>query len=321
MYPRLSPAQAGNLGHAATDASASASTLARAVSPQSSSTGRKRDCEAAGLPTLTGRWQMSQIPRGFPVENPPDSPPANVWPIIVAPENLASEEPASPTSRAPTSPFSSPARPLLPGADTSPSFRSPVRTTADIGIFTAGPDLMELDPAARDLLLTKLNRPDLAALAAQLNSQVGASHWTFTGSVALQIHSMVRTGTPGCLSVDAGVELDPLSHALFSNNFRNETADNALQAVHGENSGKHDRYSFDQQLNVDILKVKRQDQKRPGRRQIISGIPVLTLDSLRLCKESDLEDSRPAIKNKARQDLAQIVHLLQIPLPAQDQGI
>ena len=138
------------------------------------------------------------------------------------------------------------------------------------------------------MLTTKLNRPELYALTTQLDEQVGVGNWSFTGSVALQLHGMNQNQGPGRLPDDADVEIDENKFNIFTGEVKRIVSangvENALQRK-CDAKGRVEHHTFDVELKVDLISLKPR-QNKPGRRQLVSGIPVHSLTVLKSNKKN-----------------------------------
>ena len=175
-------------------------------------------------------------------------------------------------------------------------------------MFVAQAATTGLEPAAIDLLTIQLNRPDLTSLTTQLNDKLG-DRWAYTGSVALQLHSMDRIGMPGRDPVDVDFEVNCQSYDLLRDGLRSNPPGSAMTVAVDPAGKRLEYYFFNNNLKVDLLNARPTDVARPDRRTAICGVPVLTLDVLKARKEDDLDSHIPAIVTKAILDLEHIALL------------
>ena len=233
----------------------------------------------------------------------------------------------SPQSRAASPPAASPAASPATSAAASTAGTSvgsppatPPRSRANIGMFVAQPETLGLEPAAIALLTGRLVRSDLTALTSQLNEKLGLQ-WAYTGSVALQLHSMQRTGLPGRYPVDVDIEVDCNRYDQLHAGVHSNPPGSAMTVARNLAGEPLEHYYFNNELKVDLLKASRIEVAHPARRTRIAGIPVLTLEVLRARKNNDLFSHVPAIVTKARLDLAHIALLQagEVALPAAPQ--
>lgn len=177
------------------------------------------------------------------------------------------------------------------------------------GFLTTVAPSPECNPAAHAMLIEKLGRPDLYALTTQLDAQLGVGNWAFTGSVALQIHGMDLTQEKGRTPGDADVEINEYKYDSFTTNVRETPSakgvPNALQSSFNAAGVREEHYMFGGDLKVDFLPLSLRLQQS-GRRETVSGIPVLTLDVLKARKE------KYGDKATVEEDLKQIKKLLEL---------
>lgn len=262
VLTRASPPPPADANAIATSTGPARATLLQPVRTRS-----KRDGEADGLPGRAGQRNK--------------------------PASEASHEPASPKSpRSPSAPsfaepLTSPVRTPLNAAGADP-FGSPVTPKIHVGFLKAMPASPTRNADAYDMLTTKLNRPDLYALTTQLDDQVGVGNWSFTGSVALQLHGMNQNQGPGRPPDDADVEIDQIKFDFFTEKVKRivgvNGVENALQRKCDAN-GREEHHTFGGTLKVDLISLKPR-QNETERRQLVSGIPVHSLTVLKSRKEN-----------------------------------
>ena len=271
MMGKASPylTRAASQPSANTDSTETATTPARAalLQPPRTSIKRDRDREASGLPEPVRCRSAAADDPGSPAAGSPRTPRCITF----------------------AGPMLSPVRAPISAASAD-LLGSPERPKTQVGFLKAKPPSPTHNAKAFDLLTTKLHRPDLYALATQLDDHLGPGNWAFTGSVALQIHGMALRQGPGRQPGDADVEIDQFKYDCFTREVKRMPSDNgvknALQSSFNAAGVQEEHYMFDGVLKVDLQSL-RPSKIKTVRREVVSGIPVLTLGVLKSLKEGN----------------------------------
>ena len=150
-------------------------------------------------------------------------------------------------------------------------------------------------------LVERLGSPTLAQLVVHLHREL-PSAWAFTGSVAMNIHAAHIDGCKIRDFQDADIQIDDTAFASFERKQVTAGSDALFTRPPRDDSGDF-HYGFNG-MPIDFVKDKRGTLPALSERQMIAGIPVLSLAALKQRKEADcnhgLDEARAA---KARRDV------------------
>jgi hypothetical protein len=266
------PGRAGLNSVAGSSSSGSEAGPSQAPPPGRASKRRRIDAEAAGLPPRPGAASGLAV-------TPPSSP-----------RN-------APAHALPFAPFGNAA-----AAIPDDGFSTPVRATG-----------MPEDADIENLKSTQFlhrhmkNAATLSKMTAYF-SREACSSWAFTGSVALNLHAAKINQKTARDYADADIQLDPASYDTLVDKCRARGSREPIVPPAPRSGDTH--YRFD---GMDVDLVKGELGKAPvwTERELIDGIPVLSLEALKAHKTAAARGPHVEGIEKARRDLVTINELIE----------
>lgn len=187
-----------------------------------------------------------------------------------------------------------------PGSPSTPRAAKGMPTETDVRLFD------------QNGFLDRIGKPALAKLAAWTNQHAGG-RWAFTGSVALNMHSLALEGQIVRPCADADIQLAHHACAVFLNYADDASASTACLPRSKPNGDPTQRIFED--MPVDVVSAGEHGSLVRSDSILIGNVPVLTLAALKTLKEAQLVSQCGEHRRKAEQDLPTIMRLLALAPP------